>query len=85
MIPFKGDLENKLEPLNGKAMPLTTKAKLKGSPLVSPSGRQPTFSPKKEIRFGALINNQRAQQIKQETIEMIERQKAEGVIHFMSS
>lgn len=60
VIPFKGDLDNKLEPLNGKAMPLTTKANVKGSPLVSPSGRQPTFSPKKEIRFGALINNQRA-------------------------
>ena len=64
VIPFKGDLDTKLEPLSGKAMPLSTKAKV-GSPLSSP---KPAFSPKKEIRFGALVNSQRAHQIKQETL-----------------
>jgi hypothetical protein len=51
-------------------MPLTAKAiNVLGSPLVL---KAPKLSPRK-IEFGALIKNKRANQIKQEGIDLIEK------------
>jgi len=60
-----------------KAQPTTES---KTSPSLSPvskSIKPPAFSPRKEIRFGALINQAKAKKIKQETRELIEGQLAE--------
>jgi hypothetical protein len=78
---FTGDLVH-LQPVDRNGMPLTTKNINIGSPLII---KPPKMSPRKEIRFGALIKSQRANQIKQESLELIEKSKAEGIIQFMSS